>query len=351
MVRSILLRKRGEWIWSDAGPWIESGAPWRNPLAVCHLPSNVLPSARSMTSARDRFTAFRRSLPATPRLAQQRVSARGLEFAVYSTPPVHDATPLVCVNGGLLFSHRLLWPALSPLAQGRQVILYDQRGRGSSSVPPAPHAARIEHDAGDLKALREALGFRRWDVLGHSWGGGISMLGSEIDREGVRRLVLVNAVGPTSSWLPGLHDRALQRLGASDRAVLQRFDPAALHEADPSVHSAYSRAVYPAWFGDPDLAQLFAPLRSESRTGAAVVSRLRREGYDWTALVRGVQAETLVIHGEADLLPPTVARELVGLIPKSRLALIPGAGHMPFWEEPEAFFQQTHAFLDAPATS
>jgi proline iminopeptidase len=130
--------------------------------------------------------------------------------------------------------------------------------------------------------------------------------------------------------------------------VLQQIDPSELHRDDPSVHSAYSRAIYPAWFGDPDLAQLFAPPRSESRTGAAVASRLRREGYDWTVLVRHVHAETLVVHGEQDLLPASVARELVGLIPKATLELVPGAGHMPFWEQPELFFSAVGRFLDSP---
>ncbi len=299
-------------------------------------------------SARERFTAFRRSLPGTPRLTSQRVKARGLEFAVYHTDPHPDRPPLLCINGGLLYDHKLLWPALSPLAQHRQVFLYDQRGRGESQAPPGLQSAKIEHDAGDVVALREALGFRRWDVLGHSWGGGISMLAAERDREGIRRLVLVDSVGPTSGWLSGLHDRALERLSTSDRAVLQRLDPKALHDADPARHSAYSRAIYPAWFGDADLAQLFAPPRSESGTGAAVVARLRREGYDWRALVRAVQSSTLVIHGDSDLLPPDVARELVALIPRSQLALVPGAGHMPFWESPEQFFTLVEQFLSSP---
>lgn len=296
-------------------------------------------------TARERFTAFRSSLPRTPRLTPQRVSARGLQFAVYHTAPVPTRPPLLCINGGMLYSHKLLWPALSPLAQHRQLFFFDQRGRGDSQAPPGVQAAKIEHDAGDVAALREALGFRKWDLRGHSWGGGIAMLAAERDRAGVGRLVLVNSVGPTSYWLPGLHDRALGRLSPADRAVLHRLDPVALHEANPEVHSAYSRAIYPAWFGDPDLAQLFAPPRSESQTGAAVVSRLRREGYDWRSLVRAVHSETLVIHGESDLLPPDVARELVGLIPKSRLTLLPGAGHMPFWEAPERFFESVEQFL------
>jgi proline iminopeptidase len=302
----------------------------------------------SPLSARERFIAFRRGLPRASRLASQRVKARGLEFAVYTTPAVGDQPPLVCVNGGLLFDHKLLWPALSPLARHRQLVFYDQRGRGGSQAPPGPQAAKIEHDAGDLGALRVALGFRQWDVLGHSWGGGIAVLGAERDRAGVRRLVLVDAVGPTSDWLAGLHDRALERLGATDRAVLQRLDPLKLHQPDPAVQSAYSRAVYPAWFGDPDLAQVFAPPRSESLTGAAVAARLRREGYDWRALVRQVQVPTIVIHGERDLLPPNVARELVALIPMAVLELIPGAGHMPFWESPDHFFDRVDRFLSHP---
>ncbi|WP_457826761.1 alpha/beta fold hydrolase, partial [Staphylococcus aureus] len=79
---------------------------------------------------------------------RHRVSARGLDFAVYSTPEVSGTPPLVCVNGGLLFDHKLLWPALSPLAQRRQLFLYDQRGRGATAAPPGAHGARIEHDAG-----------------------------------------------------------------------------------------------------------------------------------------------------------------------------------------------------------
>jgi proline iminopeptidase len=303
----------------------------------------------SSPSARERFLAFRRSLPRTPHLTRERVRARGLDFAVARSPEVVGAPPLVCINGGLLFDHKLLWPALALLTQERQLVLYDQRGRGASSAPPGVQSARIEHDAGDVGALRIALGIERWDVLGHSWGGGIATLATAADPEGVRRLVLVDAVGPRSeSWLPHLHDAALARLRGPERALLQRLDPSALHEGDPATHASYARAMYPAWFHDPELAQLLVPPRSESRTGAAIAARLRRDGYDWSALVRAVQVETFVLHGEDDLLPSSVARELVALLPKSRLSIIPGAGHMPFWEAPEIFFDQVTTFLAAP---
>ncbi len=301
-----------------------------------------------MLSPRDRFIAFRRTLPRPPRLERHTVRARGLDFAVYTTPAVAGAAPLVCVNGGMLHDHRLLWPALAPLAARRQLVLYDQRGRGASGSPPGPRAATIEHDAGDLGAIRQALGLSRWDVLGHSWGGGIAMLGVERDQPGTRRLVLVDAVGPTSAWMAALHGDALERLDATGRAALERTGGAALLEPLPAAHSAYAQAIYPAWFASAELAAMFTPPRAESVTGAAAAARLRAAGYDWRALVAAIRTPTLVLHGAADLLPPSVAAETAALLPHATLRVIADAGHMPFWEAPAEFFAAVDEFLGAP---
>ena len=268
---------------------------------------------------------------------------------MYFSPEVPGTVPLACVNGGLLFDHNLLWPALAPLAERRQLILYDQRGRGASQVPPGARSARIEHDAADLPALRAAVGLAQWDVLGHSWGGGLAMLATEQDRAAVRRLVLVDSVGPVGNWQENLLRDAIPRLAPGDRAVLERIDLAALLAPDPGVHSAYSRAMYAAWFADPSLAAMFSPPRSESATGAAVAARLRGEGYDWSARLCAVSVPTLVIHGERDLLPVSVAREIVATLRNARLEIIPDSGHMPFWESPELFFTLTESFLSTPS--
>jgi proline iminopeptidase len=296
----------------------------------------------------ERFLAFRRSLGRTPPLHRQVVTVRGLRLAVFSTEPVAGATPLVCVNGGMLFDHSLLWPALSPLAAGRQLVLYDQRGRGASEAPASPADARIEDDAADLGALRRALGVRRWDVLGHSWGGGIAMLGAAMDLAGTRRLVTADAVGPTSGWLPALRANAMARLSPDARLVLAEIDDVALAEPDPERHAAHARAIYAAWFAERALADYFAPPRAASPTGAAIAARLRREGYDWSGPLRALSVPTLVIHGEEDPLPPAAARDLASLLPQARLALVSGAGHMPFWEAPEQFFPLVDGFLPAP---
>jgi proline iminopeptidase len=298
-----------------------------------------------MSSPRDRFFAFRRSVPHAPRLERQMVRANGLAFAVFTSPPVDGATPLVCVNGGLIVDHAMLWPALSPLAPGRQLILYDQRGRGASQAPADPSGARIEDDASDLPGLRRALGIRQWDVLGHSWGGGISMLAAALDPAGVRRLVLADAVGPTSAWMAPLRAESAARANAVDRATLASITDEMLGAPDADVHLRHLRASYEAWFVDRAFAATFPMPKLASPTGTAVLARLRRDGYDWRDRVHAIAAATLVLHGEGDPLSPDVGRETTAMIPGARFQILPHSGHFPFWEAPAEFFAAVSSFL------
>lgn len=307
-------------------------------------------------AALHRYLAFRRTLGPRPPLEHLTVHARGLDFAVYRTPRVNDSPPLLCINGGLLFDHRLLWPALAPLAATRQLLFYDQRGRGQSQVPPGHTASRIEFDASDVAALRDALQIEQWALLGHSWGGGIAMLAAALDAPHIERLVLVNAVGTTSRWLPPLHEAGLARLTGPERERLAACDVRTLADADLDAHAAYAQAFFPAWFADQSFARHVTPPVGTSRTGAAVAARLRRDGYDWTDRLRDLRAPTLVVHGAADVLPLSEATHTAASLAAAGCAVrvmpIADAGHNPFWETPDAFFAAVQAFLEeGPPTS
>lgn len=297
---------------------------------------------------RDRLIAFRRQLGPVPRLTKQHVKVRGLELAVFTSPPVKGSTPLLCINGGLLFDHTLLWPAVAPLAKRRQLILYDQRGRGASETPRDPLAARIEDDAADVASLRIALGISRWDVLAHSFGAGIAILGTGRDAEGTRRVALIDPVGATSAWRDSLIAAARERLSPGARAVLDRFDRDTLSRPDPNIHSSFARTIFPAWFADPRMAEFIPLPRSTSETGAAVYARIWRDGYDWTATLRAVETPSVVVHGERDLLPRAVAAEVASTMRRATLASVADAGHMPFLESPEPFFELVETFFEPP---
>jgi proline iminopeptidase len=249
----------------------------------------------------------------------------------------------------MLYDHSMLWPALSPLAIRRQLVLYDQRGRGASSVPAEPADATIEDDAADVAAVRRALGIRRWDVLGHSWGGGVAMLAVAGDATAVRRMVLVDPVGATSDWMPILRRAVLDRLAGDERDAVAQISEESLGNPDAALHSEYARAVYPAWFADADLATRFRPPHALSATGAAVLARLRREGYDWRSRLAGISTPTLVLQGQLDPLPPLIPLAISGtdsyILKTARQIVVPSSGHMPFWEAPERFFSLIESFL------
>ncbi len=301
-------------------------------------------------SAKDRLAHWRRSRPRTPPLERQTIRVRGLDFVVRSSPPVSGRAPLVAINGGLIFGHDLLWPTFAPFAEYQQVILYDQRGRGGTTTPPGAHAARIEHDALDLQALREALDIPIWDIAAHSWGAGIGLLGAANDPSGVRRIVTFGSVGPTSRWLPGLHARALAMLLSRDRRkeyeALALLDPSALTRDDPETHAHYSRALYPAYFHD-DTAILGPPPLSISTTGAAVSARLRREGYDWRDVLSNIKAPVLLIHGEQDCVPVEESEAHATILAQAHVVRVPHCGHMPFFEWPSLVFEAALRFLSA----
>ena len=63
-----------------------------------------------------------------------------------------------------------------------------------------------------------------------------------------------------------------------------------------------------------------------------------------------ITAPTLVLHGTADrVVDPRNARLLAERIPGARLELLPGRGHLFFWEDPAAFVATVTAFaLEGP---
>jgi 3-oxoadipate enol-lactonase len=62
-----------------------------------------------------------------------------------------------------------------------------------------------------------------------------------------------------------------------------------------------------------------------------------------------ITAPPLVMHGTEDrVVDPRNARLLADRIPHARLEMLPGLGHLFFWEAPEAFVDAVTRFALAP---
>src|SRR5207244_8356485 len=92
-------------------------------------------------------------------------------------------------------------------------------------------------------------------------------------------------------------------------------------------------------------------LRVGSETPEQPFARRRQweamQGWDAWDRIGDIACPTLVLHGTEDrLVPVENARRMAALIPRARLALLEGAGHLYHSEQPEAADAAVLAFLE-----
>jgi proline iminopeptidase len=63
------------------------------------------------------------------------------------------------------------------------------------------------------------------------------------------------------------------------------------------------------------------------------------------AQLAALPVRTLILHGEADPRPARVARDLAQRLRAAEFVLLPGAGHLPWLEQPNQFKQALRTFL------
>src|SRR6476619_6724311 len=128
--------------------------------------------------------------------------------------------PLVLMHGGPGLDHVSLTP-FRTLADRYTVVLYDHRCNGRSTGAPVT-SMTWENLTADADALRERLGYERWAVLGHSFGGHVALEYALRYPRSLSHLVLVDT-GGDSRWSQHNAAEVLARRGYSpDKVELVR---------------------------------------------------------------------------------------------------------------------------------
>lgn len=182
---------------------------------------------------------------------ERRVSANGVELAVYEWPGAEPTLLLIHANS----FHARCWDPVVARLEGRRRIALDLRGHGQSEKPPLPYSWPDLAD--DLVALCDALELRGVVGVGHSLGGYALILAAALKPELFRSLLLLDPVvlppDRYGSRLPGVHGAARRRnRWASPAALFER-----LHEREPfsrwehaALQAYCSHGLLPAPDGD-----------------------------------------------------------------------------------------------------
>jgi pimeloyl-ACP methyl ester carboxylesterase len=225
--------------------------------------------------------------------------------------------------------------SFAPLARqlpGRRLWVPDLPGHGRSGHRPAGTWYHFIDYVSDVMALAQALGLERFDLVGHSMGGAVATLLAAAYPERVRRLVLIEALGPLArpaeSCAGDLRRAVDARLRLArkqlkvypDRAEARRARMLANGLSEAAADALIERALMPApggyiWGSDPRQT-LPTPIRGTEE--------------QYLALLSAITSPTLAVFAEpatAYLTGPEAERRLAALWPQQVLRF-PGSHHL-----------------------
>jgi proline iminopeptidase len=267
---------------------------------------------------------------------------------------VGQGHPLLLMHGGPGADHWTMLP-FRRCADQFTLVFYDHRCNGRSQGAPVS-SMTFENLTADADALRQKLGFKRWAVLGHSFGGQVALEYALRYPGSLSHLLLLDT-GGDSRWSQQNAADLLAKRGYSPKKVelVRRwfngqFAPREMLPILMRIGSAYS--YHPSlWLTARDLAR--GEWHSKMRPEALIFAgRYLLKG--WTVMDRlgEITAPTLVMAGRGDFVfPPEHQLELAAAIPHARLQIIERAGHNPHSEQPAEVMAAIRGFIsaDAPA--
>lgn len=244
--------------------------------------------------------------------------------------------PAVVLLHGFPLSREMWVQQLGVLGANYRVIAPDLRGHGDSPAPKGTYT--MDEMADDVVELLDHLGVNGPVALGGLSMGGyvaLSLVLRHPERVAALLLMDTRAGADTPEAAKGREETARQVLrdGNGD-AIIQTMVPRLFGRTTREKH--------------PDRVEaMLAVMEKTSAQGIAGALRGMAVRPDRRVELAGIKVPTLVMVGEDDIIsPPEEVREMAAAIPSARFEVIPAAGHMAPFENPDAANRAILGFLE-----
>jgi proline iminopeptidase len=296
-------------------------------------------------------TSGNRSDPFAPLTTQLLPVGNGHEIYV-ETVGRADGIPAVYLHGGpgsgCQPDHRRLFDP-----ERFHAVLFDQRGAGRSRPSGLREANTVLHLIADMETIRKNLGFKRWMIVGGSWGATLALAYAEAHPARVSGLALRATFLGTRAELeqaflqnlrhfhPALSDDFLSLLPAAEHKDPLDAYWRRILDPDPAVHGSAARA----WHDTERILSEHAPgrtrldfvsLRSARPLPATPFMEAHYFRNDCFMKPNQLMARAgklkgipgLIVQGRYDFLcPPSTSHALVAAWPNAEIRIVERAGH------------------------
>ena len=246
---------------------------------------------------------------------------------------------------GLGLDHSYYRFGIPLLSRHLQVLAVDPRGIGGSTKSPPPYT--VEAWADDFAVMIDKLAFGPIHVLGSSLGGSMALALAQRHPGKLKSLIVVGGFSELDRATElnfRLRLRLIEKLGMSDEV------------ADYMGLWTLTRKFINSDAGFATMRANQANIRANSaQSYSAFVEALLKWGRcqpgqerepKFTALLDSIKTPTLVVTSDNDHLIPKELSDLIAArIAGAKLVVMPGAGHIPFMEQPEEVVRIVLEFL------
>lgn len=250
------------------------------------------------------------------------------------------AEPVVFVHG--FGASTYSWRKVVPELPEYRTIALDLNGFGYTERPEGiePYTRRGQVEL--IRGVLDRLGIERAHLVGHSYGGGITLTFAHRHPERLRSLTLVASTRPDYP--------------ETRRKVIAAFEPLtnlyirSLALRRRWVRRALEQSVADDSLVTPELVEAYLDrLRVEGAERAYYGVTTPVKNPDRKVPLEEIEVPVLAVWGSEDpLIPVETSREAVARIPCSRFVTIPETGHLPMEESPDALVEALREFLPDP---
>jgi 3-oxoadipate enol-lactonase len=249
------------------------------------------------------------------------------------------AGPVFVLTHGFAGPSCVGWPpVIEDFRRHFDLLLYDARAHGNTTVPSDPSTVTLPQFAADIAGLLDVLGIERAHIGGVSMGG---MISAQFACDYPERVRSVSLCDTTAGNAP---HRTSGRVGASDAAdgaerflvaafehmahVVEKYGMEGLVERENQYRRDTDKYAHLQMLSleEQDAKNALQKIEHMTATGFLAANRALRERPDLTSRTPKIAAPALVSCGEWDLFYPCAQRDHA-LIPNSRLVTIRGSAH------------------------
>jgi proline iminopeptidase len=273
------------------------------------------------------------------------IPVMGGKYHVWTKKVGDGAIKVLLLHGGPGLTHEYFECFESYLPQvGIEYYYYDQLGSHYSDRPTDTALWSVARMTDEVEEVRQGLGLEHFYLLGHSWGGMLTMEYAVKYPQHLSGVIISNMTASIPDYVTYINSLR-NKMPAADVAKMQDYEA-----HDRSDHPEYQRLVQQLYnlyicrlspWPEP-LTRSFGHINSQvyntmqGNNEFVVTGRFR----DWEAWDRlpQIQCPSLVIGAKYDEMNPAEIERMAKLIPHGQLLMCEGS-HMSMWDDQQRYME------------